>query len=97
MPVRVKQRALAVDVSSDDSKDWLELKRGITSLILAWPHLCTVKLSDANANARTVTLSSGNATGLALTEKSLKGLAGKIIRHDIRDVLPVVEQISMRQ
>lgn len=92
MPVRVKQRVLAADASSDDSKDWLELKRGITSLILAWPHLCTVKLSDPNANARTVTLSSGNATGLALTEKSLEGLAGKVIRHDIRDVLPVLFQ-----
>ncbi|KAF7193575.1 DNA mismatch repair protein MLH3 [Pseudocercospora fuligena] len=92
MPVRVKQRALAVDANSDDSKDWLELKRGITSLILPWPHFCTVKLSDASANARIVTLSSGNASGLALTEKSLKSLAGKAIKHDIRDVLPVLFQ-----
>ncbi|KXT07049.1 hypothetical protein AC578_7172 [Pseudocercospora eumusae] len=92
MPVRVKQRALAVGASSDDNKEWVELKRGITSLILPWPHFCTVKLSDANANARTVTLSSGNASGLALTEKSLKALAGNVIKHDIRDVLPVLFQ-----
>ncbi|KXT18241.1 hypothetical protein AC579_2877 [Pseudocercospora musae] len=92
MPVRVKQRALAVDASPEDNKDWLELKRGITSLILPWPHFCTIKLSDANANARIVTLSSGNASSLALTEKSLQGLAGKVIKHDIRDVLPVLFQ-----
>ncbi|EME85031.1 uncharacterized protein MYCFIDRAFT_214925 [Pseudocercospora fijiensis CIRAD86] len=92
MPVRVKQRALAVHAASDDNKDWLELKRGITSLILAWPHFCTVKLSDVNAKARSVTMSSSNANALALTEKSLNSLAGNIVKHDIRHVLPVLFQ-----
>ncbi|KAH8685383.1 hypothetical protein BGZ60DRAFT_522677 [Tricladium varicosporioides] len=37
MPVRVKQRAIVAEKSPGNSKDWQDLRRNITALLLSWP------------------------------------------------------------
>lgn len=93
MPVRIKQRALASEAGFEDDRSWYELKRGVVSLLLAWPKPCSVRLRDTNADSRTVTIS-GHHSGApnALTMKSLVQLAGKNIKSDLRDALPILFQ-----
>lgn len=93
MPVRIKQRALAGDVSYEEDKSWHDLKRGVVALLLAWPNSCSVKLRDANVDPKIATIT-GHHPGApnSLTTKSLHQLAGKPVKSDPRDALPILFQ-----
>ncbi|GIZ44153.1 hypothetical protein CKM354_000735900 [Cercospora kikuchii] len=93
MPVRVKQRALSADSGNDHEKAWLELKRDIAALLLAWPRPCSIKVREPDAEAHRVTFNSGSAA--SLTKRGLGQLEGKSVQHDLRDTLPVIFQASL--
>lgn len=96
MPVRVKQRASALDKSGPDAKAWSDLKLGIVALLLAWPKPCSVRLRDAETDAKVLHLSSlrSNING-GLTKRGLDQLAGKDIKFDLQDVLPILFQAGL--
>jgi DNA mismatch repair protein MLH3 len=94
MPVRVKQRALlsAQDTSAND-RTWLELKRDVLALLLAWKAPCSVKLRDSENHDRNLTLSGSHSTvSSALTERNLNTLHGIAARYDLRDAFPLLFQ-----
>ncbi|KAF2771313.1 hypothetical protein EJ03DRAFT_309284 [Teratosphaeria nubilosa] len=96
MPVRVKQRALSTDADPKDGKAWHDLKRGVVALLLAWPKPCTVRVRDCNNLSRALNLSAHHQSGAALlTEKHLEQLAGKTMKPDIKDALPIVFQAGL--
>ncbi|KAK5676052.1 DNA mismatch repair protein [Elasticomyces elasticus] len=94
MPVRVKQRAATEASNSETERAWLELKRGIAALLLAWPKPCAVRLSDVNNTPRTASF--GRTTiDAALTEKTLNVIEGKSMKRDVRDGLPMLCQAGL--
>jgi DNA mismatch repair protein MLH3 len=97
MPVRVKQRALlSAQGTSTDEKTWLELKRDILALLLAWKTPCSVKLRDSENHNRNLTLSGSHPTvSTALTERNLNTLYGKAAQYDLRDAFPLVFQAGL--
>lgn len=97
MPVRVKQRALlSAQGSTTDERQWLELKRGVAALLLAWPKPCSVKLKDSESPGRNVTLSGSHSTvSSSLTEKNLNRLHGRETQYDLRDALAVLFQAGL--
>ena len=96
MPVRVKQRALAADAGSADLKAWLELKRGVVALLLAWRGPCSVRLRNINVDSKVLHLSGQHPSLNAdLTEKSLKQLAGKATTFELKDAVPVLFQAGL--
>jgi DNA mismatch repair protein MLH3 len=97
MPVRVKQRCMnsAQGVGTDE-RPWLELKRDIAALLLAWRSPCSVKIRDRESQSRNVTLSGTHSTvSSALTERNINTLHGKVIRYDLRDAFPVLFQAGL--
>jgi DNA mismatch repair protein MLH3 len=97
MPVRVKQRSLnsAQGVGADE-RPWLELKRDIAALLLAWRSPCSVKIRDRESQSRNVTLSGTHSTvSSALTERNINTLHGKTVRYDLRDAFPVLFQAGL--
>ncbi|KAH9836903.1 MutL C terminal dimerization domain [Teratosphaeria destructans] len=96
MPVRVKQRALSTHADPKDDKAWHQLKRGVVALLLAWPKPCAVRLRDCNSPNRPLHLSPHHQSmsGI-LTEKHLDQLAGKAIKADMRDAVPIVFQAGL--
>ncbi|KAK4920890.1 DNA mismatch repair protein [Elasticomyces elasticus] len=94
MPVRVKQRATTEASNSETERAWLELKRGIAALLLAWPKSCAVRLSDVNDTSRTASFGR-TAVDAALTEKTLNVLEGKAMKRDIRDGLSMLCQAGL--
>jgi DNA mismatch repair protein MLH3 len=97
MPVRVKQRALhAVQGTSTDDRTWLDLKRSISALLLAWKAPCSAKLRDSESRNRNLTLSGSHSTvSSALTERNLNTLHGKAVRYDLRDAFPLLFQAGL--
>ena len=96
MPVRVKQRALATDGSSDSEKAWLELKLGLVALLMAWPKPCAVRLRSAETENRVLHLAGVHpAVNAALTKTSLDNLVGRTTKFDLKDVLPVLSQAGI--
>lgn len=95
MPVRVKQRALTSTPASTE-RSWVELKRDMAALLLAWNMPCSVKLRDDENHGRSVTVA-GNHHNVAssLTERNLNQLQGKASRYDLRDAFPVVFQAGL--
>ncbi|KAK5733178.1 DNA mismatch repair protein [Elasticomyces elasticus] len=94
MPVRVKQRAATEASNSETERAWLELKRGIAALLLAWSKPCAVRLSDVNNTSRTASF--GRTTmDAALTEKTLNIIEGKAMKRDVRDGLPMLCQAGL--
>jgi DNA mismatch repair protein MLH3 len=52
MPVRIKQRVAESSNSSGTSRDWEELRKLVTSLVLAWPsHVCLI-VRDGDSDRR---------------------------------------------
>lgn len=93
IPVRIKQRALAGETTYEDDKSWYELKHGVVALLLAWSKSCSVKLHDENAESKTAALSGQSPGGpQAVTTKGLDQLAGKRVKSDLRDSLPILFQ-----
>jgi DNA mismatch repair protein MLH3 len=94
MPVRVKQRALlSAQGASTDDRTWLELKRDVLALLLAWKTPCSVKLRDSENHNRNLTLSGRHSTvSSALTERNLNTLHGNTARYDLRDAFPLLFQ-----
>jgi DNA mismatch repair protein MLH3 len=94
MPVRVKQRALlSAQGTSTDDRTWLELKRDVLALLLAWKTPCSVKLRDSENHNRNLTLSGSHSTlSSALTERNLNTLHGHAARYDLRDAFPLLFQ-----
>ncbi|KAM0711808.1 hypothetical protein Q7P35_001177 [Cladosporium inversicolor] len=94
MPVRVKQRALlSAQGTSTDDRAWLELKRDVLALLLAWKSPCSVKLRDSENHNRNLTLSgSHSSVSSALTERNLNTLHGDPVRYDLRDAFPLLFQ-----
>jgi DNA mismatch repair protein MLH3 len=94
MPVRVKQRALlSAQGTSTDGRTWLELKRDVLALLLAWKTPCTVKLRDSENHNRNLTLSGNHSTvSSALTERNLNTLRGDTARYDLKDAFPLLFQ-----
>ena len=94
MPVRVKQRALlSAQGTSTDDRTWLELKRDVLALLLAWKTPCSVKLRDSENHNRNLTLSgSHSSVSSALTERNLNSLHGNAARYDLRDAFPLLFQ-----
>ena len=97
MPVRVKQRSLnSAQGASTDERSWLELKRAIAALLLAWKSPCSVKLRDRESQSRNITLSGNHSTvSSALTERNINTLHGKAVRYDLRDAFPVLFQAGL--
>jgi DNA mismatch repair protein MLH3 len=97
MPVRVKQRALnAIQGTSTDDRTWLDLKRSISALLLAWKAPCSVKLRDSESHNRNLTISGSHSTvSSALTERNLNTLQGEAIRYDLRDAFPLLFQAGL--
>lgn len=96
MPVRVKQRASASDKANLDAKEWFELKSGIVALLLAWPRPCNVRLRDAETGTKVLRISSMRSNGNAdLTKRGLEELAGKDVKFDVQDVLPILAQAGL--
>jgi DNA mismatch repair protein MLH3 len=97
MPVRVKQRALHdVRGTSTDDRTWLDLKRSISALLLAWKVPCSVKLRDSESHNRNLTISGSHSTvSSALTERNLNTLHGKTVRYDLRDAFPLLFQADL--
>ncbi|KAK3653716.1 DNA mismatch repair protein [Elasticomyces elasticus] len=93
-PVRVKQRVATEASSSETERAWLELKRGIAALLLAWPKSCAVRLSDVNNTPRTAFFGR-TAIDAALTEKTLNVMGGKAMKRDVRDGLPMLCQAGL--
>ncbi|KAK5721422.1 DNA mismatch repair protein [Elasticomyces elasticus] len=94
MPVRVKQRAATEASSSETERAWLELKRGIAALLLAWSRSCAVRLSNVDNTSRTASF--GRTTiDAALTEKTLNVIEGKAMKRDVRDGLPMLCQAGL--
>lgn len=94
MPVRVKQRALlSAQGGSTNDRAWLELKRDVLALLLAWKTPCSVKLRDGENHNRNLTLSGSHSTvSSALTERNLNTLHGNAARYDLRDAFPLLFQ-----
>ena len=94
MPVRIKQRALlSAQGASTDDRTWLELKRDILALLLAWKAPCSVKLRDSENHNRSLTLSGSHSTvSSALTERNLNTFHGNTARYDFRDAFPLLFQ-----
>jgi DNA mismatch repair protein MLH3 len=97
MPVRVKQRALHdVRGTSTDDRTWLDLKRSISALLLAWKAPCSVKLRDSESHNKNLTISGSHSTvSSALTERNLNTLQGKAVRYDLRDAFPLLFQAGL--
>lgn len=97
MPVRVKQRALlSAQGSSTNDRTWLDLKRDVSALLLAWNMPCSVKLRDSDASHRNVTMAGSHSTvSSALTERNLNTLHGKSVRYDLRDAFPLLFQAGL--
>lgn len=96
MPVRVKQRALANEVGSEDEKAWQELKRGIVALLLAWRSPCSVRIQNSASGDRELSLAAYHPQIMnALTTKSLNQLAGRPSKFDLRDALPILTQAGL--
>lgn len=97
MPVRVKQRALlSAQGTVADDRTWLDLKRDVSALLLAWKAPCSVKLRDSNASHRNVAVSgSHSAVASALTERNLNTLHGQAVRYDLRDAFPLLFQAGL--
>lgn len=97
MPVRVKQRALlSAQGTITDDKTWLELKRDVLALLLAWKRPCSVKLRDSENHNRNLTLSGSHSTvSSALTERNLNTLHGNAARYDLRDAFPLLFQAGL--
>jgi DNA mismatch repair protein MLH3 len=97
MPVRVKQRALvaAQGISTGD-RVWLDMKRGIAALLLAWKAPCSVKLRDSESHGRNITMSGSHFTvSSALSERNLNTLHGEAVRYDLRDAFPLLFQAGL--
>lgn len=97
MPVRVKQRALLIaQGTSTDDRTWLDLKRDVVAILLAWKSPCSVKLRDSEHKNRNLTLSGSHSTiSSALTERNLNTLHGKTARYDLRDAFPLLFQAGL--
>ena len=97
MPVRVKQRSLnSAQGVGPDERSWLELKRDIAALLLAWKSPCSVKLRDRDSQSRNVTLSGSHSTvSSAPTERNINTLQGDPVRYDLRDAFPVLFQAGL--
>jgi DNA mismatch repair protein MLH3 len=97
MPVRVKQRALlSAQSTSPNERTWLELKRDVLALLLAWKTPCSVRLRDGENPNRNLTLSGSHSTvSSALTERNLNTIHGKEARYDLRDAFPLVFQAGL--
>ncbi|GAB7361501.1 hypothetical protein MBLNU230_g1557t1 [Neophaeotheca triangularis] len=96
IPVRVKQRTLTTEVGSEDERAWMELKRGIVALLLAWPKPCAVRIQDSSNDNKDLKLAAYHPhVANALTEKSLNQLAGKSAKFDLRDALPLLTQAGL--
>lgn len=94
MPVRVKQRALlSAQGTTIDDRTWLELKRDVLALLLAWRTPCSVKLRDSENHNRNLTLSGSHpSVSSALTERNLNTLHSNAARYDLRDAFPLLFQ-----
>ena len=94
MPVRVKHRALlSAQCTTTDERIWLELKRDLLAMLLAWRTPCSVRLRDSETHNRNLTLSGSHSTvSSALTERNLNTLHGKAARYDLRDAFPLLFQ-----
>lgn len=87
MPVRVKQRHLANDAVKDNEKAFAELKHGIVALVLAWRRFCSVRLR-CTGSLKFINISGYHPlVNTELTEQSLQQLAGKAVKHDLKDRL----------
>lgn len=97
MPVRVKQRALlSAQGTTTEDRTWLELKRDVLALLLAWKTPCSVKLRDSENHNRNLTLSGSHSTvSSALTERNLNTLHGNAARYDLRDAFPLLFQAGL--
>lgn len=54
MPVRVKHRAVAFQGYEENNKEWINLKRSIVALLLAWGRPVTVIAKDSDGNCKFV-------------------------------------------
>jgi len=54
MPVRVKQRALALEKYGSNTKDWEDLKRSLVVLALAWPMLVSLTVREHGTNNKMI-------------------------------------------
>jgi len=54
MPVRVKHRAVAFQGYEGNNKEWINLKRSIVALLLAWGRPVTVIAKDSDGNCKFV-------------------------------------------
>ncbi|PBP16978.1 hypothetical protein BUE80_DR012276, partial [Diplocarpon rosae] len=54
IPVRVKQRDNLAQKQRGHVREWQELKRGIISLLLAWPTLVSLTLRESQSNCKMV-------------------------------------------
>jgi DNA mismatch repair protein MLH3 len=96
MPVRVKQRVLAADSSSDDVI-WQQLVRGIAALLLAWPRPCAIRLCDISAaKGKSLRLLAHHPTvSNALTERSLSHIGRTPAKLGLKDKLPILVQSGL--
>lgn len=87
MPVRVKQRALSLQRSGDVDKEWNELKRMLTALVLAVARPLKLRLSTAD-KSRTMTLrdEASPEKGVADVERTRSILCqAGLISREVRD------------
>lgn len=96
MPVRVKQRALVAESGSAHERQWLNLKRGLVGMLLAWVRPCSIKLQNEQDGSKAIRMSAHHpSAGGLLTRKGLEQLSGRVARYDLRDALPLVFQAGL--
>ncbi|KAH6662098.1 hypothetical protein B0J14DRAFT_310145 [Halenospora varia] len=76
MPVRVKQRSIMAEKSPGNSKDWQDLKRNVTALILCWPADVAITVREVGTLQKIIyrlpvghqTLRTASSTGVSISK-----------------------------
>ncbi|PBP16063.1 hypothetical protein BUE80_DR013149 [Diplocarpon rosae] len=87
IPVRVKQRIHLAEKQRGHVRDWEELKRGIISLLLAWPTIVSLVLRESESNYKIVIRPPASTSGPKISRDLVYSILSQasFIPHDEKD------------